>query len=140
MNNRPDFSWHMYECVHVWRSGGGGHRDASEVLNHKCLHHINTGARWSQETSAVILDQPSRLIWSLFTQGGAEAALSGPGEQHFNPDRNGRVEKDKVEMGGGQEERVDGDGDADTDLDLRGTEGDGFRLNIQEELEYIIKR
>lgn len=36
MNNHLDFSWHMYECVHVWPSGGvgvgvgGGHRDASD--------------------------------------------------------------------------------------------------------------
>lgn len=69
-------------------------------------------------------------MWSLFTQGGAEAALSGPREQHSNPDSaappgEGRVETDKVEMDGEQEERVDGDGDEDADSDLRGREEDG---------------
>lgn len=69
---------------------------------------------------------------SLFTQGGAEAVLSGPREQHLNPDGaaprgEGRAEKEKAEMDGEQEERADGDGEADAGLDLRGREEDGVR-------------
>lgn len=70
-------------------------------------------------------------MWSLFTQGGAEAALSGPREQHFNPDSaaprwDGRVDEDKAEMDGEQEEPVDGGGDADAHSDVRGREEGGF--------------
>lgn len=64
--------------------------------------------------------------------------MSGPRDQHSSPDSSHRkVEEEKLEERGEEEEDVIADQDAGTDLDVTGTSGGCFW--IEDTIEFIIK-
>lgn len=136
---------HEWKCAVQWRKF-----TETPLTTVNELRTTNVSITWKllldglkklQLPSAVSLEQPWCLIWSLFTQGRTQADMSGPRDQHSSPDSTApssdrKAEKEKLEERHEEEEEeyVIADQDADTDSELRGTGEDGFgwskRLNL----------